>query len=112
MRMFIIALLLTAPTTYAGLDDLKDIIRDPVISRRCKSLLTDRSKKIRIQQKLNSMLLRNQKLQDQLKPQQKVAKQRLVLNRTQLKNNLKLTQIRIQSMEESIIRKGCPGITL
>ena len=58
------------------------------------------------------MILRNQKLQLSLEPRQKVAKQKLELNKTQLKNNLRLTAIRVQSMEENIIRKGCPGITL
>lgn len=99
-------------SAHASLEELKDIIKDPVISRRCKALLTERSKKIRVQQRLNSMILRNRRLQDQLKPQQQVARQKLSLNKTQLRNNLRLTQIRIQAMEESIVRKGCPGITL
>lgn len=88
------------------------VITDPVVSRRCKSLLREREKKIRIRQRLNSMILRNEKLQESLKESQKVAKQRLELNKTQLRNNLRLTAIRVKAMEENIIRKGCPGITL
>jgi hypothetical protein len=114
--MKIVLTILTVTTitlsAHATLNDLKDIIKDPVISRRCKALLLERNKKIRVQQRLNSMILRNKKLRDQLKPQQKVALQKLKLNRTQLKNNLRLNQIRVRAMEESIVRKGCPGITL
>ena len=105
-------LLTTLGLCHAGLETIKDIITDPVISRRCKGLLQERSEKLQVQQKLNSMLLRNQKLQDKLKPQQQVSKQKLKLNRSELKNNLKLTSIRIKAMEENIVGKGCPGISL
>ena len=97
---------------YAAMSDVKDVITDPIISRRCKSLLKERRKKIRIRQKLNAMILRNQKLQQTLRKSQNIARQKLNLNKTQLKNNLRLTAIRVQSMEENIIRKGCPGVTL
>lgn len=108
----VIILLFIINICQAALDDVKSVITDPIISRRCKSLLKERTKKIRIRQKLNAMILRNEKLQKSLEPKQKVAQQKLELNKTQLKNNLRLTAIRVQSMEENIIRKGCPGIRL
>lgn len=107
-----IMLVLILNVCQASTDSIKDVITDPIISRRCKSLLQERSKKIRIRQRLNAMVLRNEKLQKELEPKQQVAKQKLELNKTQLKNNLRLTAIRVQSMEENIIRKGCPGIKL
>lgn len=97
---------------HAQLDNIKDIIRDPVISRRCKALLRGRLDKIRVRQRLNTMLLRNEKLQGRLKASQEVVGNRLRLGQTQLKNNVRLTDIRLESMEENIVRKGCPGITL
>lgn len=96
----------------SALIDIKSVITDPVVSRRCKTLLRERKHKIRVRQRLNAMILRNRKLQKSLKEHQKVAKQKLKLNQTQLKNNLRLTAIRVESMEENIVRKGCPGITL
>jgi hypothetical protein len=92
--------------------EIKDIIHDPAISRRCKALLSERTDKIKVQQKLNSLLLRNKKLQQKSKINQKTVKTRLELNYIQVKNNLRLTQMRLKSMEENIVRKGCPGITL
>ncbi len=105
-------ILLITLNCHAGLEISRDIIKDPVISRRCKALLRERQEKIEVRQKLNAMLLRNSRLIKQLNTQQKITKQRLKLNHTQIKNNLRLTGLKIKSMEENIIRKGCPGITL
>ena len=110
--LFVTILLSDFGTCFAGLENIKDVITDPVISRRCKALLKSRSEKISTRQRLNAMLLRNNKLVESAKPAQKSVKQRLKLNETQIKNNLRLTTLRIQSMEENIVRKGCPGITL
>jgi len=105
-------LLILPPTLGQDLSNVQDIIKDPIISRRCKGLLKQRSEKISIKQKLNSMLLRNQKLLRKAKPSQKNVKKRLDIHKTLLKNDLRLTTLRIKSMEENIVRKGCPGITL
>lgn len=94
------------------INELKDIIRDPVVSRRCKALLREREAKIKVQQRLNSLITRNKNLQRKLKKSQKITRRRLELNAVQLNNNFRLTQMRVKSMEEDIIRKGCPGITI
>lgn len=112
MKFFTLLFIFYTTELVAQQVNPSSVITDPVVSRRCKSLLREREKKIRIRQRLNSMILRNEKLQESLKESQKVAKQRLELNKTQLRNNLRLTAIRVKAMEENIIRKGCPGITL
>lgn len=109
---YIFLLLLISIVSPAMGDEIRDIIHDPAISRRCKALLSERTDKIKIQQKLNSLMLRNKKLHQKAKPNQKTVKNRLELNYIQVKNNLRLVQMRLKSMEENIIRKGCPGITL
>ena len=91
---------------------LRDLIRDPVVSRRCKALLVERDEKVKIKQRLNAMLLRNQKLQKSLKSSQAITMKRLQLNEIQLRNNYRLTEIKVKAMDENIIRKGCPGVTL
>lgn len=114
MKAIIFSLLIFSPSIMPNTETgvVKDIINDPVISRRCKALLRDRNDKIKVKQRLNTMFLRSERLEGQLRPSQQQAKHRLKLNQTQIKNNIKLTNIRIKSMEENIIRKGCPGITL
>ena len=112
MKAIIVFIFLIPNLCHAALEEIRDVIQDPVISRRCKSLLKDRANKIKVQQKLNSMILRNEKLQAQLKPNQKVALNKLTLHKTQLTNNSRLAAVRLKAMEENIVRKGCPGITL
>ena len=55
-------LLTTLGLCHAGLETIKDIITDPVISRRCKGLLQERSEKLQVQQKLNSMYSQQRKI--------------------------------------------------
>ena len=109
---FALLLILSFNSKLNAQEKVGDLISDPIISLRCKNLLMDRSQKILVQQKLSAMILRNEKLTASLKSNQQVLKHKLELNKTQLSNNLRLTKIRIKSMEENIIRKGCPGITL
>ncbi len=113
MIIKLILLITLFPTiSFAQLSEVNDIIRDPAISRRCKALLKERSEKIIVQQKLTSLIMRNKKLQNKSLQSQQVVLGKLELLETRLKNNLRLTKLRVSSMEESIVRKGCPGITL
>ena len=111
-RTLILLILISPMLAETQIVGVKDIIRDPVISQRCKILLKRRAEKIRVQQKLNAMILRNKKANDELKPSQRVTRQKLELNKAQLRNNLDLVRLRIKSMEENIVRQGCPGITI
>ncbi|MAZ47125.1 MAG: hypothetical protein CME65_01095 [Halobacteriovoraceae bacterium] len=72
----------------------------------------ERDQKVKIKQRLNALLLRNKKLQKSLKPTQEITMKRLQLNEIQLRNNYRLTEIKVKAMDEDIIRKGCPGVTL
>lgn len=113
MKILIIFTLLLG-YSYAATDilQIKDIIKDPAISRRCKVLLKDRQNKIKVQQRLTALIMRNSKLQKRTPKRQKTVTDRLLINKTQLENQLRLTKMKITSMEEDIIRKGCPGINL
>ncbi len=112
MKKVILFIVLFPTITLSNIDLITDVIRDPAISRRCKALLKERSEKIIVQQKITSLLMRNQKLKYRAKNSQKVVLSKLNIMDTRLKNNLKLAKIRVKSMEESLVRKGCPGITL
>ena len=89
-----------------------NILKEPILSRRCKNLLDDRQQKLSVEQRLTGMLIRNSELTSQAAEEQKTLKRRLELNKRQIENNLRLTKMRIKSMEENIIRNGCPGIIL
>lgn len=108
----IILILCSSIPALSQIEDIGDVISDPAVSRRCKALLQERSDKIKVIQENQSLILRNRRLQKKLQPKQKTVKDRLEINMVQLKNNLRLSQIDLKSMEENIIRKGCPGLVL
>lgn len=92
--------------------ELNDVINDPSISFRCKELIKDRNTKITVKQKLKSLLKRNEKLLTKTPDNKKSAKGRLEVSYNEIKNEIYLLNMRIRSMEEDIVRKGCPGIRL
>lgn len=112
MNFLYIFLFLFSYNTLGQSSDIQNIITSPVTSQRCKDLLLTRSQKIRVKQKLDSLILRNKELLNRTKPEQKSVISRLTLSGTSLSNQLRLANIQIKSMEENIVRKGCPGINL
>lgn len=92
--------------------DFQSIIEDPTISLRCKRLLEERNEKIVYQQKLKTLLQRTQKLEKHSAQNRTSAIKQIQISQNEIENDLRLTSMRIQSMEENIIRKGCPGIRL
>lgn len=99
-------------TTHAQVTGVKDILRDPAVSTRCKSLIKERNNKITIKQKLLSLIKRNQRLLKIAPENKKSTIMKLEVNSRQLQNQLRLTNFKIQSMEENIVRQGCPGMVL
>ncbi len=91
---------------------LQDAITRPSLSLRCKELHKDRSEKIKVQQKLNTLLLRNRELIKKSPKARESLHARLKANQIRVKNELHLTNLQIEAMEENIVRTGCPGISL
>lgn len=113
MRYFLFFLFLTlANSSLAQVTGARDILKDPAISSRCKALIKERNEKVIIKQKLFSLIKRNKKLLKRAPENKKSAILQLEVNARQLQNRLRLTKFRIQSMEENIVRQGCPGMTL
>ena len=112
MKIVFIASCLVFSLHASNLDNILDVITDPAVSKRCKALITERNQKIENKQKLTSLLRRNTKLLNKVKVNQKLVTKKLEITKISLQNNLRLTKFRIKSMEENIVRKGCPGISL
>lgn len=90
----------------------RDIITDPNLSSRCKELMQDRNDKVKVRQRLTGLLERNQNLLKKTPEMKVTMKKRLESNQITLRNELYLATLQVQSLEESIIRSGCPGINL
>ena len=88
------------------------VITDPTISRRCEELLFKRNQKVSHKQKLMELITRNRRLLKYVPKEKESVKIKLVDNYSKLKNELRLSLIKITHLEESIVRTGCPGLTL
>src|SRR4051812_12260151 len=91
---------------------LQDAITKPAFSSRCKELFQERAEKIKVQQKLNALLQRNQNLVRDTPKAKEINHTRLKVNQLRIKNELYLANMKIETMEEYIVRSGCPGLTL
>ncbi len=110
--MTVILLALTG--TVPAQDDylMQDAITKPSLSLRCKEVLKDRAEKIKVQQRLNALLQRNQDLIKKSPKAKPSMHNRLLSNQVKIKNELHITNLNIETMEENIVRSGCPGISL
>jgi len=91
---------------------LQDAVNQPVQSQRCKELFHDRSDKIKVQQRLNGLIKRNEQLLKNTPKTKETLLGRLKSNQVKIRNELYLTNLRLESMEENIVRSGCPGLSL
>lgn len=110
--VFALAILVFGASALAQDLEGRDLITDPAISGRCKSLLGERKNKIQTQQRLHALLRRNEKLLKKVPQEKDSIKSRLEFTHTKIINNIRLSKMNLQKMEEDIVRRGCPGISL
>lgn len=91
---------------------MQDAITKPVLSSRCKELFKERDLKIKVQQRLNALLQRNEDLLKKTPAAKEGLVARLSSSRVKVKNELYLVNLQIEYMEENIVRSGCPGLSL
>lgn len=91
---------------------MQDAVTKPVLSLRCKELFNERADKVKVQQRLNALLQRNEDLQRSAPKSKETVKARLDSSKVKIKNELYLTNLQIETMEENIVRSGCPGLSL
>lgn len=91
---------------------MQDAVTKPVLSLRCKELFKERATKVKVQQRLNALLQRNEDLIKKSPKAKQTVHARLESTKVKIKNELYLTNLQIESMEENIVRSGCPGLSL
>ncbi len=114
MKLFITVILLAQMGISFAQDDslMQDSITKPALSLRCKELLRERSEKVKVQQRLNALLQRNENLIKKSPRAKDSLHSRLKSTEVKIKNEIYLTNLNIETMEENIVRSGCPGISL
>lgn len=91
---------------------MQDAITKPVLSLRCKELFKERAEKIKIQQRLNALAQRNDDLIKKSPKAKETLHARMKATQVRIRNELHLTNLQIEAMEENIVRSGCPGLSL
>jgi hypothetical protein len=113
MKIFFTVMFLALTRSYAQeVYLMQDAINRPATSLRCKEMLSERDDKVRVQQKLNALMQRNLDLIKKNPKANQSMQSRLQASLIKVKNELHLTTLNIQNMEENIVRSGCPGIAL
>ena len=98
---------LNASTLYSQVQ-----LKGGVMSIRCQELFYERSEKIDFQNSLQALIQREQSLLKQIPEQRKSMNFQLEALHRRLRNEHYLASLQIKSMEEDIIRSGCPGLSL
>lgn len=114
MKCILTVIVLAVSFGVQALDEalMQDAITKPVLSLRCRDLFQERSQKIKVQQRLNALLSRNEDLIKKSPKAKQTLHGRLESTKVKIKNELYLTNLQIENMEENIVRSGCPGLTL
>lgn len=114
MRLIISVIFLALSGVTFAQDDylMQDAITKPALSLRCKELLRERADKVKVQQRLNALLQRNQDLIKKSPKAKPSMHNRLLSSQVKIKNEIHLTNLNIETQEENIVRSGCPGISL
>ncbi len=100
-----------SPIALLGAEKKEDL-STPKLTDDCHHMLKERGKKIRHQQRIAALLKKNEDLQKRAIKQSPTTAKKLKFNKSSLIREQRLVDIKIENMEEQIIRRGCPGITL
>ena len=86
-----------------------DSYRPPVSSFRCEELLARRKENLGVKQKLTGLLERNSQLISLTPRERENSYRKLTFIRGEIKFKLEQRIFRLKSIEEKIVRSGCPG---
>jgi predicted nucleic acid-binding Zn-ribbon protein len=90
----------------------KSQILDPTVTERCRYLIGKRDEVVRLKQRATELERRAQKALKNIPSQKKSLTVRMESLVSTLQQEIKIYEMRIEIMNEEIIRKGCPGVGL
>lgn len=86
-----------------------DTYRPPVSSFHCEELLGSRMENLKVKQKLTGLLERNSQLIKNTPRERENTYRKLSFLRGEIKFKLEQRIFRLKTIEEKIVRSGCPG---
>lgn len=112
LNLFLLCLSVSAPLAAQNSVLMRDVINDPNVSIRCRELIDERQDKLLVQTRLSSLMQRNKTLLKQTPVQKNSIRKKLEYQEREIRNELYLSTLKVRSLEETIVRTGCPGINL
>ena len=109
MRIFFLVLFLIGPV---ALFPDETIVSKEVVTLRCLRLKEKRAEKLELKNNLQNLINKNEKLTQVAGEKRVIVREKLAKNMTMLRRELVLVKMKIQKLEEEIIRKGCPPLDL
>lgn len=97
-------------TIYAEIG--RKVITNPAITRRCLDLLDKRRQKVSNKQRLLGLLNRNQNMRKNTPPNKVTLIRKLEDLERRIEGEIEYSRHKILNVEEEIIRKGCPNISI
>ena len=91
---------------------INQVITDPSVTDRCKSLLKKKNDKVAHRQKISTLMKRSERLLHKHQQTKRNALTNIELALKKLKQEHYLSHLKIKVLEETIVRKGCPGVLL
>ena len=87
-----------------------DTYRPPSSSYHCKKLTSERGEQLKVKQELTSLLERNSYLMKNTPRERETTYRKLVFLRGEIKFKLEKHILKLKSVEQKIVRHGCPSI--
>lgn len=95
----------------SGLEESTSVITAPTVSSKCRVLIEEREKRVKMKQTLSALIERNIKLQH-LETKDLELKRKLIGNLRKLRNEYLFTKNKVRHLTSEIVITGCPGVTL
>ncbi|MBF0359465.1 MAG: hypothetical protein HQK49_00545 [Oligoflexia bacterium] len=90
----------------------ENVVTNPKISIMCDELLKTRENRIILKQKAIALSKRIEKLRTQIPERKKTLIKKLEYISSRVDQQIELMNLQAKSLEENIVRRGCPGISI
>ena len=91
---------------------LRNILKDPAVSLRCKELIKERQEKLEVKQKAQFLMRKSEGIEENSPDRKLSIKRKMKVSQAKLRRKIFVVGKQIERMEDHIIRTGCPGIRL
>lgn len=112
LQFIVLSITILPPLGWTQSMEEESVITKPSIRNRCVILLEKRNSHILNKQKLLALETRTEKIIKKIPKEDHENLMRFQRNYSRVQHELSLARLKIENIEEIIVRKGCSGLTL